>query len=80
MRKTLLSLTALAGLLTAGVATSVAAAPVRVESAPVAAPLVQTVAYYGHDDWRAREWRHREWERRRQWEWAHHHHYYHHGW
>lgn len=78
MRKTLLSLTALAGLLTAGIATSVAAAPLRVEAAPVAAPLVQPVVYY--NDWRAREWRHREWERRRHWEWVHHHHYYHHGW
>ncbi len=80
MRKTLLSLTAVAGLLTAGLATSAAAAPVRLEAAPVATPLAQPVYYYGRGDWRARAaWRHRQWERRH-WEWVHRHRYYHHGW
>ncbi len=65
MRKTLLSLTAVAGLLTAGLATSAAAAPVRVEAAPVAAPMAQPVNYYYRSDWRARaDWRHSEWHRR----------------
>ncbi len=75
MRKTLLSLTAVAGLFAAGVATSAAAAPVGVEVAPIAAPMVQPVQYYyGHPDWRARRaWRHRAWERRREWYWRHHH-------
>ncbi len=79
MRQSLLSLTALAGLLVAGSAASAVAAPLRVETAPVATPLVQPVDYYGHDDWRARAWRHREWERRRHEEWLRHHRY-HHGW
>ncbi len=47
MRKTLLSLTAVAGLLAAGIATSAVAAPVGVTVAPAAASMVQPVAYYG---------------------------------
>ncbi len=79
MRKTLLTLTALAGLVGAGVVSSASAAPAELIVAP-AASLVQPVQYYyggNREDWRAREWRHREWERHRHWEeW----HRYHRGW
>ena len=83
MRKTLLTLTTLAGLLGAGVAADAApihaadAAPLPL-SAAAPAPLV-LAQYYGEPgygfygpgpDWREREWRHHEWERhRREAEW-----------
>ena len=69
MRKTLLMLTAVAGLAGAGFATSASAAP-----APTVRNLVQPVQYYygGYDpraaEWREREWRHREWRRHHRWE------------
>ncbi len=75
MRKTLLTLTALAGLFGAGIAAD--AAPVH-PGAMAPAPLVLAQYYGGPEggfygpgpDWREREWRHREWERhRREAEW-----------
>ena len=65
MRKTLFALTALAGLIGAGVATTTQAH---------AETIVTTVQFYegGYEprggDWREREWRHREWERHHRWE------------
>ena len=81
MRKTLLSLAALAGLIGA-------AAPQAFATTLPAAPapgLLQTVQYYygGYDpqqaEWREREWRHREWERHHRWE-EHRRYEEHHGW
>ena len=70
MRKSLLALIALAGLVGAGAVTSASASP-----AP-AAGLVQTVQYYGGGygygpragEWREREWRRHEWWRHHRWE------------
>ena len=76
MRKTLLSLLALAGLATSGAATGASAMPVSA-GRPVALPASALLqhAYYD-DDWRAREWRrHRreeEWRRHEAWERWHH--------
>ena len=67
MRKALFSLTILAGLSAAGIAS---AQPVWVEAPPPGygyAPPGYGYAEAGYD-WRAREWRHREWERHRRWE------------
>jgi hypothetical protein len=69
MRKTLITLTALAGLVGVGFVSSARAAP-RFEGAP----LVQTVQYYGgpyyHHGWRYHEWRrHAEWRHWRHHEW-----------
>jgi hypothetical protein len=68
MRKTLLTLTALAGLVGAGVATSASAAPARLDTVP-ASELVQNVQYYHCG---GPGWRHHEWERHRRW--VHYHH------
>ena len=63
MRKTLLTLTALAGLLGAGAIGTASAAPVGLETVPASA-LVQPVQYfYGYHH----GWRHHEWERHRRW-------------
>jgi hypothetical protein len=71
MRNTLMALTALAGLVGAGLVSNAQAAPSRIEGA-----TVQTVQYYGdHDGWREREWRrHEHWRR-----WHHWHHWDHRG-
>ena len=67
MRKALFSLTILAGLAGAGVAS---AQPVWVPAPPPG------YGYAPVDEWRAREWRHHEWERHRRWEeWRHFHHW-----
>ncbi|WP_158747319.1 hypothetical protein [Acidisphaera sp. L21] len=72
MRKTLLTLTALAGLIGAGAIGSASAAPVaRLDTVP-AASLVQPIQYYG--GYHHREWRHRQWVRHHRWEerrWRH---------
>jgi hypothetical protein len=64
MRKTLIALTALAGLVGVGFASTAQAATTRFTGTP----LVQTVQYYGgpdyHHGWRDHEWRrHEEWRR-----------------
>jgi hypothetical protein len=81
MRKTLLALTALAGLAGAGVLTSASAAPAPFQ------PIVQPIQYYygaGYDpraaEWREREWRHEEWRRHHRWEEEHRWHEEHRGW
>jgi hypothetical protein len=63
MRKTLLTLTVLAGtaLASAGGAAAASAAPVLLETVP-AAQLVQPVQYYGGP-----QWHHRDWERHHHW-------------
>ncbi len=75
MRKTLLTLTALAGLVGAGAVGTASAATVGLENVP-AASLVQQVQYYGHPY----GWRHREWVRHHRWvefhRWHHHGHFY----
>ncbi len=77
MRKILLSLTAVAGLFAAGVATSAAAAPVGIEVAPAASMVQPVQYYYGDPNWRARRayWHHRRWERHRYHRWLRHHYY-----
>ena len=78
MRKTLLTLTALAGLAGAGVFTSASAAlPSGFDPA-----MVQPAQYYhggwrDGDGWRGREQRRHEWERHRHWV---EYHRWHHGW
>ncbi len=73
MRMTLLSLTAVAGLFAAGVATSAAAAPVRAEVTRAAAPMVQHVDYYrGYHSRRAAYWHHRREERHEYHRWMRH--------
>ena len=71
MRKSLLALIAVAGLVGAGVTTSASANPIQ------APGLLHTVQYYyggygGYGpreaEWREREWRRIEWERHRRWE------------
>ena len=81
MRKSLLALIALAGLVGAGAATSASATPLP------APGLLHTVQYYyggnGYDpraaEWREREWRRIEWERHHRWE-EHRWHEEHRGW
>lgn len=71
MRKTLLTLTALAALAGgAGMTATAHATPARIEGA-----TMQTVQYYGgwHEGWREREWRRHE-------RWRHFHHWHHRGW
>ena len=66
MRKILLTLTAVAGLAGAGVASQATAKTIGLENIP-AASLVQPVQYYGGYrgyGWHHRYWRHRRWEER----------------
>ena len=73
MRKTLLSLTVLAGLIGAGAATSVSAEPLLVRPAPDSVAVHTVQFYHGgprdhwHNHWRVREWRHDRWERHHEW-------------
>ena len=61
MRKALLTLTALAGLVGAGAIGTASAATIRLDGVP-AASLVQPVQYYGyHRGYDREEWRHRRW-------------------
>ena len=89
MRKTLMTLTALAGLVGAGaVMPSAASAQPWSGPGPAFGPgpgFVQPTEYYGggYDpraaEWREREWRRREWERHHRWE-EHRWHEEHRGW
>ena len=78
MRKTLMTLTAMAGLIGAGLATAAHAAPASFDGAAVrtvqyylpAVPYYGVpVQYYGdRDGWRDHDgWREREWHRRQEW-------------
>ena len=60
MRKTLLTLTAVAGLVGAGATGHASAATVGLESVPAAA-LVQPAQYYGYHHRYPGYWRHRRW-------------------
>ena len=66
MRKTLLALTATAGLIGFGVAAS--AAPVASLQVPQASAIHQADWYCGP---RCQYWHHRRWEARRDWRWRH---------
>ena len=76
MRKTLLSLTALAALFGAGLTASAQAAPTLTDGA-----TVQTVQFYGPPRgayWHHEHWREHEWRRHVYWRHHDHGHYWHH--
>ena len=67
MRKTLLTLTALAGLVGAGGIGRASAATTGLETVP-AASLVQPVQYYGYNHgWHHRYYQHRRWVEYHRW-------------
>jgi hypothetical protein len=72
MRKTLLTLTALAGLVGAGAIGTASAETVGLETVPAAA-LVRPAQFYGYHHGYHRGWHHRRWVEYHRW------HHWHHG-